>query len=642
MREPGTRRQKWLVCACLGAAVLAVFWPALHCGFVNYDDPAYVTENWHVRQGFNGATVLWAFTAVAASNWHPLTWLSHILDCQLYGLHPEGHHLSSLLLHLANAVLLLLLLNRLTGALWRSAFVAALFALHPLRVESVAWVSERKDVLSAFFWMLAVGAYLRYAENLKFQISNFKCYYAGALLFFALGLMAKPMVVTLPFVLLLLDYWPLGRLELGPRFSWRLIVEKIPFFVLSAASCVVTCLVQERTGAVATLSRFPLPVRLGNIPVACARYVGKNFWPAHLAAFYPYRAWNWGEILGAAFLLGLVTGLALWRWRSQPYLAVGWFWFLGMLAPVIGLVQVGGQSLADRYTYLPSVGLCIMTVWGLHDLAAKAPLLRAALAGAGCLAVTVCAPLARQQTEVYRNSQSLWEATLRSYPDCLAAHNNLAKWFLDTGRLEQAVAQCRQSLAILPTDPSAPNILALVHLQQGKVDEAIAESLQSIRVQPRSDVNRQTLGDAYLRKGQFALAAASFKAALGLNPSAAEAWCNLGYALLQLGQVAEAAAAYRKALDSAPDYALAHNDLGNILLRQGREEEALEHFQRAVQLAPGFAEAHYNLAGILARRGRLEDAIAECQKALEIQPALAPARQRLAALTAARQRNHER
>jgi tetratricopeptide (TPR) repeat protein len=429
---------------------------------------------------------------------------------------------------------------------------------------------------------------------------------------------------------------------LGPRFSWRLIVEKIPFFVLAAASAIVTSLVQERTGAVATLSRFPLPVRLGNIPVACARYVGKIFWPVDLAAFYPYRAWNWGEILSAALLLGLVTGLVLWRRRSQPYLAVGWFWFLGMLAPVIGLVQVGGQSLADRYTYLPGIGLCIMTVWGLHELTAKVPLLRAALAGAGCLAVTVCALLARQQTAVYQDSQSLWEATLRSYPDCLAAHNNLAKWFLDTGRLEQAAAQCRQSLAILPTDPSAPNILALVHLQQGKLDEAIAESLQSIQVQPRSDANRQTLGEAYLRKGQFALAAASFKAALALNPSAAEAWCNLGYALLQLGQVAEAAVAYRKALDSAPDYALAHNDLGNILLRQGRDEEALEHFQRAVQLAPDFAEAHYNLAGILARRGQLEKAIAECQKALEIQPALAPARQRLADLTAARQRNHER
>jgi tetratricopeptide (TPR) repeat protein len=642
MREPGIRWQKWLVSALLGAAVLAVFWPALHCGFVNYDDPAYVTENWHVRHGFNGQSARWALTAVVASNWHPLTWMSHILDCQLYGLRPAGHHLSSVLLHLGSTVSLFLLLNRMTGALWRSALVAALFALHPLRVESVAWVSERKDVLSAFFWMLAVGAYLRYAENLKSQVLNFKFFYVLALFFFALGLMAKPMVVTLPFVLLLLDYWPLGRMELGPRFSRRLLAEKIPFFVLAAASCAVTFLVQQSAGAVATLARFPLAARLCNIPVAYARYVGKNFWPVDLAAYYPYRAWGWGEIVGAALLLGLATGLVLWRGRAQPYLAVGWFWFLGVLAPVIGLVQVGGQSLADRYTYLPSVGLWIMIVWGLHDLAAKAPILRAALAAAGCLAVTFCGLLARHQTGVYQDSQTLWEASLRSYPDCLAAHNNLAKWFLDTGRLDQAAAQCQEALAILPTDPTAPNILALIHLRQGKVDEAIAESLQSIRFQPRSDGNRQTLGRAYLGKGQFALAAAAFEEAVALNPSAAEAWCNLGYARLQLGQVVEATVAYGKALDLAPDYALAHNDLGNILLRQGREEEAMRHFQRAVQSAPDFAEAHYNLAGILARRGRLDEAIAHCQKALEIQPDLAAARQQLAALTAARERNNGR
>jgi tetratricopeptide (TPR) repeat protein len=642
MTDSGTRWRKWLLAALLAGAVLAVYAPALDCGFVNYDDPDYVTQNWHVRHGLTWHSIRWAWRAVDASNWHPLTWMSHILDCQFYGLRPWGHHLTSLLLHLASTLLLFLLLKRMTGALWRSALVAALFALHPLRVESVVWVSERKDVLSAFFWMLALWAWLRYTEKFKVPSSKFQVFYALALLFFTLGLMAKPMVVTLPFVLLLLDYWPLGRLEFGPRFSRRLIMEKIPFFVLAAASCLVTFLVQDRTGAVASFSRFPLQVRLGNIPVACARYLSKSFWPVDLAAFYPYTARGWGEIVGAALLLGLITGLVVWRRRAQPYLVVGWFWFLGVLAPAIGLVQVGGQSLADRYTYLPCIGLWIMTVWGLHDLAARGPISRAALAAAGCLAVTLCGLLAWHQSGVYKDSQSLWEATLRSYPDCLAAHNNLAKWFLDTGRLDQAVAQCRQTLAILPTDPTAPNLLAMICLRQGKVDEAIAESLKSIRAQPRSDGNRQTLGRAYLQKGQFALAAASFKEALALNPSAAEAWCNLGYALLQLGQVPEAAAAYAKALESAPDYALAHNDLGNILLRQGREQEAMEHFQRAVQSAPDFAEAHYNLAGILARRGRLDDAIAHCQRALEIQPALEAARQRLAALTAAREGKHGR
>jgi tetratricopeptide (TPR) repeat protein len=652
MTDSGTRWRKWLLAALLAGAVLAVYAPALDCGFVNFDDPDYVTQNWHVQHGLNWQSVRWAFTAVASANWHPLTWLSHILDCQFYGPRPWGHHLTSLLFHLANTVLLFLLLNRMTGALWRSALVAALFALHPLRVESVVWVAERKDVLSTFFWMLTVGAWLRYAENLKSQMlvapersgggSNFKFFYALALLFYALGLMAKPMLVTLPFVLLLLDYWPLGRLEFGPRFSRRLVIEKIPFFILAACQSTVTYLVQNHFGVVATLARYPAGARLENIPVAYTRYLTRNFWPSDLAAFYPSVAWRPGEIIGAILALGLITLLVLWRRRPQPYLAVGWFWFLGMLAPTIGLVQVGAQSLADRYTYLPCVGLWIMAVWGLHNLAAKSPIFRAGVAAAGCLALTLYAALAWHQTSVYKDSQSLWEATLRNYPNCLPAHNNLAKWFFDTGRLDQAIAQCRQTLAILPTDPTAPNLLALICLRQGKVDEAIAESLKSIRLQPRSDGNRQTLGRAYLQKGRFALAAASFKEALALNPSAAEAWCNLGYALLQLGQLPEAAAAYAKALDSAPDYALAHNDLGNILLRQGREQEAMEHFQRAVQLAPDFAEAHFNLAGILARRGRLDEAIAHCQRALELQPALEAARQRLAALTAAREGNHGR
>ena len=642
MTEPEKRRQKWLVCALLGTAALAVYWPALHCGFVNYDDPAYVTANWHVLHGFNGPDIRWAFTAVAASNWHPLTWLSHTLDCQWYGLRPAGHHLSSLLLHLANSILLFLLLRRLTGALWRSAIVAAMFALHPLRVESVVWISERKDVLSSFFWMLTVGAYVRYAEEFKVQGSRFKVYYALALILFALALMAKPMVVTLPFVLLLLDYWPLGRLQFGPKFSWRPVVEKIPFFVLTAASSVVTFLVQDRTGAVASAARFPLGVRLANIPVAYTRYLTRNFWPADLAAFYPYVEWRSWEIIGAVALLAGVTAWALWRARAAPYLAVGWFWFLGMLVPAIGLVQAGGQSLADRYSYLPCVGLWIMVVWGLHDLASVRPRLCEALATAAGLAVVLFAFMAWRHTHDYKDSGTLWEATLRSYPDCLPAHNNLSRWLMDQGRWDEALDHCRKALAILPSDPTAHDDLSRIFLHQGKVDEAIAEGLKSIQFQPRSEVNRQTLARAYLQKGDFAAAAASFNEAIKIEPSAAEAWCNLGYALLQQGQIPQATAAYQKALELSPDYALAHNDLGNIRLRQGRLDEAMEQFQRAVALAPSLAEAHYNLAGILARRGRLDEAIAHCQKAVEIQPGLAAARERLAALTAARERNSGR
>ena len=642
MTEPGTRRQKWLVCALLGAAALVVYSQALYCGFVNYDDPAYVTENWHVRHGLNWQAIQWAFTSVTAANWHPLTWLSHALDCRLYGLAPAGHHLTSLLLHAANAVLFFLLLNHLTRTLWSSAFVAAMFALHPLRVESVVWVSERKDVLSTFFWMLTVGAYARYADKLKSQASNSKFFYALALLFFILGLMSKPMLVTLPFVLLLLDFWPLGRWKFGPEFSWRPVVEKIPFFVLAAGSSLVTLLAQNRADAVASLARFPLGVRLANVPVAYTRYLMKNFWPADLAAYYPWVPWRAGEVIGAVALLAGITWLALWRARTAPFLAVGWFWFLGMLVPAIGLVQAGGQSLADRYTYLPCIGLWIMVVWGLHDLAAERPCLRQAMPAAAMMAAVLFASAAWHRAGVYKDSKTLWEATLRSCPDDPAAHNNLARWLMNEGQWDEAIDHCRKTLALLPHDPNAHDILSLVFLHQGRLDDAIAEALQSIQSQPRSEENRQTLARVYLQKGDFAAAAGAFRQAIQMDPSVPEAWCNLGYALLQQGKVSEAIPAYQRSLELNPDYPLAHNDLGNILLRQGRMDQAMDHFQRAVELAPSFAEAHYNLAGMLAQRGRLDEAIAHCQKALEIQPGLAPARQRLADLIAARERNRGR
>ena len=631
--------QKWLVCALLGAAVLAVFSPALHDGFVNYDDPAYVTDNTHVRNGFNGADFRWAFTSMEASNWHPLTWLSHMFDCQLYGLAPAGHHLTSLLFHAANAILLFLLLNRLTGALLRSALVAALFALHPLRVESVVWISERKDVLSAFFWMLSVGAYIRYAKIVNYQFSIINSSYLLSLTFFALGLMAKPMLVTLPFVLLLLDYWPLGRWEFGLKLSWRLVVEKIPFFALSAASCFVTFLAQSRAEAVASLARFPLRIRLENIPVAYTRYLARCFWPSHLAAYYPYVGWSAGEIFGAVALLAVVTGLALWRARSAPWFAVGWFWFLGMLVPTIGLIQAGGQSLADRYSYLPGIGLWIMLVWGLHGAGFGRPILREAMHLAAGLAVILYAALAWRQSGVYRNSETLWKATLRSYPYCLPARNNLANWLMSQGRWDEALAQSRQALAVLPTDPEVLNNLSLIFLHQGNLDEAIAQAQKSIQSQPRSTGNRQTLARVYLQKGDFTAAAAALKEAIQINPETPEMWCNLGYTLLQQGKFTEATTDYQRALELNPDYALAHNDLGNILLREGRLDEAMEHFQRAVELAPSFAEAHYNLAGILAQRGRLDEAISHCQKALELQPGLAAAKARLATLEAAREKH---
>jgi tetratricopeptide (TPR) repeat protein len=593
----------------LAAAVLAAYWPALHCGFINFDDPAYVTSNPAIQSGVNWHSLKWALTTNHAANWHPLTWVSHMIDFQIYGLNPRGHHLTSVLFHVANSVLLFLVLNDMTGAMGRSVFVAAIFALHPLRVESVVWVSERKDVLSAFFCLLVLWTYFR------FQISKLKIFYGLALLFFALGLAAKPMLVTLPFVLLLLDYWPLRR-----AISWGLALEKIPFLVLAVASCVVTFLVQNPS-----MANFPAGARWANVPVAYVRYLSRIFWPSNLSFFYSYQVWPAWEVAGATMLLCLISGLALWRLRQQPYLAVGWAWFLGMLAPTIGLVQVGSQSMADRYTYLPGIGIGIMAVWAIHQWAPKP----AAMAG-GALFVAVCAVLTWHEAHIFQDSETLWRATLRQDPTCLVALDNLSRCLIDSGQLSEALDRSREALAIRPTDAEAEENLAVNYLLQGKFDDALSHSKTSIALQPNNQHAYDTLARAYLKMGQPDQAIAGYRKALELDPSLAEAWCNLGFALLQQHRAGEALDAYQKALELDPDYALAHNDLGNILLQQGRIDDALAHFMRAAQITPDFGEAHYNIAEILLRKGRPLEALAEYRKTLACLPNLQPARARIA------------
>ena len=394
----------WRVCGALAVAVVLVFSGALRCGFVDYDDPAYIVSNAEIQHGLTARSLWWALSTGAASNWHPLTWLSHILDAAIYGLKPAGHHLTSLLLHAANSVLLLLLLRRMTGALWRSAFVAALFALHPLRVESVVWVSERKDVLSGLFWLLAVWAYVRHVEEIRVGEAGRKGLYALAVALFALGLMAKPMLVTLPFVLLLLDWWPLGRRPEGLK---QLLTEKIPFFALAAASSVATYLVQQHGGAVS--HGLPLGGRLANAVISYPRYLGKMFWPVDLSVLYPHPGrWPGGEVAAAGIFLVLTTGLAVWGARRRPYLAVGWFWFLGMLAPVIGVVQVGLQSMADRYSYLSLTGVLIMVAWGANDLLGGDRIGRWTLGILGGAAVAACVVLTPRQVGYWKDSETLF------------------------------------------------------------------------------------------------------------------------------------------------------------------------------------------------------------------------------------------
>jgi protein O-mannosyl-transferase len=557
MTEVGPRRQKWLVSALLGAAVLAVFWTALRCSFVGLDDPDYVVENTDIQHGFNWKSITWAFTTGHAANWHPLTWLSHMLDYQLYGLNPAGHHLTNLLLHLGSSVLLFLLLNRMTGALWRSAWAAAIFALHPLRVESVVWVAERKDVLSTFFWMLTVLAYVRYAEEFKVRSSKFKVFYALAFVLFACALMSKPMVVTLPFVLLLLDYWPLGRLEFGPRFSWRLVAEKIPFLLLAITASVTTFLVQSHSGVVAPLSSIPLFDRLANIPVAYVRYLEKIFWPSGLAAFYGRDHLNFYQVGASVLLLGLITLHVLRQIQIRPYLAVGWFWFLGILFPVIGLVAAGHQSMADRYTYLPSVGIALMLAWGIGDLVARRPQLLKAAAMFAALTVAMCAVLTPRQIVYWRSLASLYARAADLSAQDSQTCFNIGCAAMEQGDFPRAARCFERALNVADNSASksflaqAKNNLGCVLLEQGQIPNAISNFESALVFQPAYPQAYFNMGRAFATNQQPDVAVDCFQRALAMDPNVAEIHYRLANALVQLGKNSEAAAQYSQALQLA-------------------------------------------------------------------------------------------
>jgi hypothetical protein len=550
--------QKWLVCALLCLAVLAVFSPALRCNFISFDDPDYVTSNRDIQQGLHWPVIKWAFATSHAANWHPLTWLSHTIDYSLYGMHPAGHHLTSVALHAASAALLFLILRHLTGALWPSAFVAAMFGLHPLRVESVVWISERKDVLSTFFWMLTVGAYVRYADNLKFQISNFKFFYALSVLFFVLGLMAKPMLVTLPFVLLLLDYWPLGRLEFGPKFSWRPVAEKIPFFLLAAGDSAVTFLIQNHFGVVKTFKSFPLSVRLANVPFAYVRYMAKNFLPTGLAIFYPSRYLGPLAVGGSLCLLVAVSVLVARRWRAQPYLAVGWCWFLGMLVPTIGLVQVSTQSMADRYSYLPSVGLWIMVAWGVRDWAGCRLWARAMVPLGGSAAVIACMVLTPMQIRYWRNSRDLFTRAAAVTDQYFLAYYNIGCYAVDQGDYGEAIYDYKKALSSEPDNTlwsnhsRAYNDLGFAYLHEGQISNAVANFEKALKLEPSYPQAYYNLGRAFMTNNQPDVAVDCFQRALALdqNPSVLSA---LASAYAGTGQLAEAMAASQKARQLALD-----------------------------------------------------------------------------------------
>ncbi len=583
-------RVRLWICALLVLATGATFWPVLHCEFINLDDPDYVTANVHVQAGLTTAGVAWAFSPSQVYMWHPLAWLSHMLDCQLFGLNATAHHAVNLLIHIASTILLFVVLNRMTGAVWRCAIAAALFALHPLRVESVAWVAERKDTLATLFWLLTVCAYAHYVTQRQ------KSRFSLVLGFYALGLLAKPMLVTLPFALLLLDYWPLRRLLLhepvvtgipvsrrgGAATVGKLIREKWGLFALSAAASVVTCLTQNLGGAAVPGRELTLGARVANAAISYIHYIGGLFWPTDLAVIYPYpAAWPMWQIVVAVLVLAAVTVLAWRAAKPRPYLMVGWLWFIGTLVPVIGLVQVGRQAMADRYTYIPMIGLGVMLVWGAAELLARVRqghLVGSALA---ILALIGCAVTTRHQLGYWKDSFTLFTHTLAVTQNNALAHNNLGT-----------------ALAAL-----------------GRRDEALVHYAQAVRLQPADPVMQNNLGAALAKAGQIEAAMEHYQAALHARPDFDEAHNNLGAALAALGRWDEAVAHFRRALAARPDYAEAHNNLGGVLAMQQKHAEAVEHYAAAIRLTPNAAGAHLNYALSLEKLGRAEEALAQFDEA---------------------------
>jgi tetratricopeptide (TPR) repeat protein len=605
-----------IVLFCL---VVFAFLPVLKNQFVNYDDDVYITANSHVLGGLTWKNLEWASLSIEAGGyWNPLTWVSHMLDCQMFGLAPWGHHLTNVLLHALNTVLVFLLLRKMTGAVWRSLLVAAFFGLHPLRVESVAWAAERKDVLSTTFWALTLLAYARYAKEggVVRGKSGFFYTYWLALLCFVLGLMSKPMLVTVPFLLLLLDYWPLDR------FSHRglpgLLTEKAPFFVLAAIAGAVTFAAQKCSGAV--LVNVPAGSRLANVPVAYCRYLGNLFWPADLSVFYPYQLhWPMGVVVCSTLLVAGISAFVI-ALRRYAWLPAGWFWFLGTLMPVIGFVQSGSQSIADRYTYVASLGIFILVVWGVAELTRRFHIPTAVPTAAALAGLLCCVLVLHGQIGYWRNSETLFRHALAVTTNNVVAHNNLGEYLVSQGRFNEAIPELQEAIRLKPEDPEALNDLGLVSAREGHLDEAISFYRKALNVKPDSVEALNNLGAALSDQGRFDDAIHEFNEALRLDPDTASAHHNLGLALAKKGRLDEAIACFRDALRLDPAYFEAHCNLGFALSQKGEPDEAISEFREALKLRPDDAKAHNNLGETLARKGALQEAIKEFQEALRSQP----------------------
>ena len=586
----------WVPCLLLAALSLFAFWPVLGNGFVEIDDPDYVTDNAWIQQGLTPSGLRWAWTTVHGANWHPLTWMSHMLDWELHGPDPRGHHLTSLLLHIASAVVLFLALERATGSPARSAVVAALFAVHPLHVESVAWVAERKDVLSTFFWMLATWAYVRFVE------APGTGRYLLVIAAFAVGLTAKPMLVTLPFTLLLLDLWPLSRWKLrdgngsrGP-IPWLLLREKVPLFALSIASSAATILAQRSGRAVATLDAFPLASRLGNAVVSYATYLWKTIWPSGLSFYYLHSSDLGPWRIGLSALVLAVVTLAAFRARSRrPVLLVGWLWFVGTLVPVIGLVQVGSQGMANRYTYVPIVGLFLMAAWGVPDLVGSLQRRRVSATGTRAegprwLALPTVALLlalavdTRTEARYWRDSASLFERALEVSPDNYMAHFGLGLMLSHEGKVDEAIGQYRTTLRLRPDDARTHTNLALLLTGLGKLEEAHGHAQEAVRLYPGFGDAHSNLGVVLDAEGRTEEAIQEYQEALAIDPDDPQVRNNLGSALAKLGRLDEAILEFRSAIRSSPGYRMARGNLARALFATSRFADCWKEIQESRRL----------------------------------------------------------
>jgi Flp pilus assembly protein TadD len=620
----------------LAIITTVVYWPAVGFDYVNYDDPEFVARNPHVLGGLTWENVRWAFGTGLDGNWIPLTWLSYMLDVEWFGPTAAGLHLTNILLHSANTVLIFLFFRRLTGAHWPSAVLAGLFGLHPLHVESVAWVAERKDVLSTLFWSLAIWMYARYAQRLAAGSRYWSSEYFLALIFFALGLMCKPMVVTLPFVLLLLDYWPLRRVEPGEIFTHhavltRLIGEKIPFFMLAVIASALTIYVQLQSRALESLASRPVGARIANALVAYARYLGETFWPVDLTNPYPLiKHWPWNQVLAAG---ALVMGLSVWTVlaaRKRPYGLVGWLWFLGTMIPVIGLVQVGFQSMADRYTYIPLLGVFWIVVWAATDLIARwrPPPLIVTLAA--LLVLGTCAARTRAQLDYWRNGESLFRHAIALTENNFVAFDGLGRALYNKGRLDEAVFYYLKSLEIRPRYEDA---LTNLNDALARLDAANAATTKPHALAQRAGTDyanaHNTLGLGLAMNGKLDEAIPHFRKALLYDPDNMNARSNLGHSLALQGRLDEAIGQCEQVLRLSPHSPQAHNILGLALLKQGRLDEAVAHLREALQYQPDNVEAQMNLGQALAALGQRDEAIAHFKEALRLAPNYRDAREQL-------------